>query len=168
MKIITNDAIYIQKNDIFYLRHTNLYIPIPSSVDYINISDKDRYEFIKYEDEKDIEFLKNLDLIINYDEFKDLSEEEIINLGQSIAQEKNRIANKFNSMPEKFREENIDIVEEKCKLLGFKMYSLRDLLLFKKGMLKMNLPDGIPYPSEYHQNEDKGLKKILKKIFKNK
>ena len=171
MKIITDDSVYVQKNDIAYLNQTDL--PIPASIfmkvfgnRIVIIDDSNRYEFVKFNAPEEIEFFKGLSWMINYNEVKDLSEEETIALGQNIAQEKNEIATKFNSMSEKERKENMQMVQQ-CELLDFKMYSLRDILWFKQGHIKMDLPEGIEYPISF-QNPENGVQKLIKSIFKKK
>ena len=131
------------------------------------IDDSNRYEFEKFEDVDKIEFFKGLDWIVDYNSVKDLSDDEIIEIGQSIAQLKNQIAQKFNSMSEDEREENLDMVTQ-CELLDFKMYSLRDILWFKQGHLKMTLPEGIDSPKEFNQKKEKGIQKLMKRIFNKK
>lgn len=65
MKIITDDAVYVQKNDITYLNQylslSNL--PIPSSIfekvfgsNIIIIDNSNGYKFIKFDKPKEIEF----------------------------------------------------------------------------------------------------------------
>ncbi len=158
MKIITENAVYVQKNDIAYLHHTDL--PIPASIfmkvfgnGIVIINNDNRYDFFKFEDPSEIEFFNGLDWIIDYDSVKDLSDDEIIEMGQSIAQSKNQIAKQFNSMSLKERKKNLDMVTQ-CELLDFKMYSLRDILLFKQGQLKMTLP-----------NKEKKIQKLMRNIF---
>ena len=79
MKIVTDKAVYIQKNDI--IRLSQSYLNIPESVflqiyatGVIIADDKDKYEFIKIEGDKEIDFFKSIDWIIDYNEVKDLSE----------------------------------------------------------------------------------------------
>ena len=174
MKIITKDAAYVQKNDITFLNNTD--IPIPASIflkmfgtGVVIIDDSNRYEFMKYEEKDEIEFFKNLDWIIDYNEVKDLTEEEFIKFGQSIADEKNAIAKKFNAMSNEEKENNMNMVSE-CELLDFKMYSLRDILWFKQGHLKMTLPKIEESYIETNEPTDnsKGIKKLVKTIFKKK
>ena len=141
MKIMTDDAVYVQKNDLAYLNQTDL--PIPASI------------FMKV-------FGSGVDWMIDYNEVKDLSEEETIALGQSIAEEKNRIAQKFNSMSLKERNRNMDLVFQ-CELLDFKLCSLRDILFFKQGHIKMELPEMENISTEIVQ--EKGIKKLIKTIF---
>lgn len=147
MKIITNDAIYVQKNDIGYLNQTN--ITIPASIfmkvfgkGIVIIDNSNRYEFVKFEDQKEIEFFKGLDWIINYEDVRYLDEKEILKSGETISQEINNIAKTFNKMSEKEMAVNMDMVDE-YELLKYKLYSLRDVLDFTRGELKFNLPEGV-------------------------
>lgn len=126
------------------------------------IDDSNRYEFVTFEAPEEIKFFKDIDWMINYNEVKDFSEEEIIALGQSIAEEKNNIAYRFNSMTPEERKENMDMVSQ-CELLDFKMYSLRDVLWFKQGHIKMELPEGVDLPVGFEQG--RGIKKLIKIIF---
>lgn len=161
MKIITENAVYVQKNDIAYLNRAELTIPASIFMKVFGngiviINDSNRYEFVKFESPEEIEFFKGIDWIIDYNEVKDLSEEETIALGQSIAEEKNNIAHRFNSMTPEEREYNEELVTQ-CELLDFKMYSLRDFLWFKQGHIKMKLP------KEFEQ--EKGIRKLIRTIF---
>lgn len=159
MKIINSDSVYVQKNDIAYLNSSDL--PIPASV-YMKvfgkgvtiINDSNRYDFVKFEEKSEIEYFKGLDWMIDYNKVKDLSEDEIIKLAESIGEERDEIASTFNSMPEEERKQHTDMVT-KCDLLEFKFYSLRDILWFKQGHISMNLPEN-------------GKKKVLKRNKKTK
>lgn len=166
MKIITHNAAYIQNNDILYLSHSDY--PIPASIflkifgnGRIVINNSNKYDFFKFDDEDEIDFFKNVDWLIDYDEIKDLDEEKALSLGQRISQEKNEIVQTFDSLSEEEKKANMDMITE-CDLLDFKMYSLRDFLSFKQGDISMPLPEGINYPDGY--KESKGLKRVLKRI----
>ena len=120
MKIISDGAVYVQKNDIAYLNSTDLSIPVSIFMKVFGfgltfIDDSNRYYFIKYEEDSEIEYLKGLDWMIDYNEVKDLSDDEIISLGQSIADKKNSIASKFNAMSNEEKNNNIDMITE-CDL----------------------------------------------------
>ena len=159
MKIITNDSAYVQKNDIAYLNSSDL--PIPASIfmkvfgnGVTIINDSNRYDFVKFDEESEIEYFKDLDWMIDYNEVKDLSEDEIIKLAESIGEEQDKIATTFNSMTEEERKNHADMVT-KCDLLEFKFYSLRDVLWFKQGHIPMKLPEGYA--------QEKSIKKLLKR-----
>lgn len=170
MKITTNTKVYVQKNDIAFLNQTDL--AIPASVymklfenGIIFINDDNRYDFYEFDKFEEIDFFDKIDWMIEYTEVKDLSEERIIRLGQSIIQEKNRIARVFNSMKSEEREKNKDLVLQ-CELLDFKLYSLRDFLWFKQGHIKIELPEEVDYPIDFRK--EKGLVRLLKNIFNKK
>ena len=103
MKIITNEFAYVQKNDIAFLNSTDQAIPLSiySKVfgdGYTIIDDSNRYDFVKYEKEKDIEFFNNMEWILDYNEVKDLDEKEIFQLGSALSKKVNEIANYYNSI----------------------------------------------------------------------
>ena len=151
MKIFRNDAVYVQKNDIAYLNNTDLSIPASIFMKVFGsgiviIDDSNRYDFIDFTEPKDIEFFSSLDWIFDYDDVMDLSEEEIMDLGNSIAEKRNEIVNEFSSMDKNEKEKNLSMIQQ-CDLLEFKLLSLRDFLWFKQGHIKIELPDGVGYPS---------------------
>ena len=162
MKIFTANSVYVQKNDIAYLNQTNLAIPASIFMRVFgNIDDSNRYDFVEFDAPEEVQFFKGIDWIIDYNEIKDLSEGEIVALGQSIAEDKNSIAQRFNSMTLEERKENMNL-KSQCELLDFKMYSLEDFLLFKQGRLKMKLPGYVDLPVGFEQ--DKGIRKLIRTI----
>ncbi len=170
MKIITDSVAYVQKNDIAYLNLTDRAIPASIFMKLFGngiviINDSNRYEFVEFEAPEEIEFFKSIDWMIDYNEVKDLSEEETIELACSIAEEQNSIAQRFNSMTPEERENNMSMVSQ-CELLDFKIYSLRDVLWFKQGHIKMELPEGVDFPTEIEQ--EKGIRKWIKTMFNKK
>lgn len=172
MKIITDRAAYVQKNDIIQLNVSDLEIPASIYLKVFGsgitvIDDSNRYEFVKFEEAYEIEFLKSINWIINYDDVKDLSDDEIMEMGNIVLAERSEIADNFNLLSEEERIHNIDNVEEQCDLLEFKFYSIRDFLWFKQGHLKFTLPVMGECPME-QVKEEKGIKKLVKSIFNKK
>lgn len=167
MKIITDNAVYVQKNDMIYLNQSDLAIPTSIFMKVFGngivvIDDSNRFEFVEFDAPEEIEFFKGIDWMIDYNKVKDLSEKEIIAFGQSIAEERNRIAQKLNSMTQEEIKENMNMISQ-YELLDFKMYSLRDVLWFKQGKIKIELPEGVTLPTDFKQ--EKGIKKLIKTMF---
>ena len=150
MKIITDNAVYVQKNDIAYLNSSDLVMPISVFMKVfgkgVTINDdSNRYGFVKFEDESEIDFFKGLDWIIDYNEVKNLGEEQIVDLLNNIGDAQQKVVTTFNSMPEEERRVHSDMVTQ-CELLEFKFYSLRDILWFKQGHIQMELPEDVDIP----------------------
>ena len=91
-----------------------------------------------------------------------MSEDEIIRLIENTLKQRNETEQKFNFMIPKQKKKNINLLFQ-CELLDFKIYSLRDILWFKQGKIKMNLPEGVEYPDGSKQ--EIGARKLIKKIF---
>lgn len=166
MKIITDNVVYVQKNDLAYLSRSEEHIPASIFMKafgdgIVIIDDSNRYEFMKFSAPEEIEFFENLDWMVDYSEVKDLSDEEIMALAQRVCEERNIIAQQFNSMSSEEKKENVSMCF-RCELLDFKMYSLRDFLRFKKGHLKFDLPEGLELPDGEQQRG--GFGKLIRSM----
>ena len=146
MKIFTDDVVYVQKNDIMYL--SNLNIDIPFSIYYklysnpTKIDDSNKYEFIKYDTEEEIETFKRLDWIIDYNDVKDLTIEQLNEMGESVANQKQIAITRLNFMPPYLKKECL-YISEQCKKLNYKMSSIIDIIWLKKGRLTFEFPDEV-------------------------
>ena len=144
MKIVTDNAVYIQNKDIIYLSRIN--VPVPSSLfnqiyndDIVIIDDLNGNGFVKLDKDSEIQFFKSLDWIVDYQNVKDLNIDDFKKLKQKIINEKNQIANQYNSMSDKERKENINIVN-RFDLLEYKLQSLKEILNYKLGQLDIKMP----------------------------
>lgn len=164
MKIFTDNAVYVQKNDIDYLGQTYLEIPVPKKNFDSIVDDSNRYEFVEFNAPEEIQFFREMDCIIDYNEVKDLSEEEIIKLKESVRNEHETIITRYNSLPVEERIKDYKIITQ-CDLLEFKFYSLRDFLWLKQGDLKMKLPEEVDSPTKL--KEEKENKKLSNTMFNN-
>ena len=103
MKIITENAVYVQKNDLGFLNQTNLAIPASIFMKVFGngitiIDDSNRYEFVRFEEESEIDFFKEQDWIVDYNSVKDLGEAEIKEIFDETVNQMDSIARKYNSM----------------------------------------------------------------------
>ena len=146
MKIITDSACYVQRNDLGFLNTTSYSIPASIFNKAFNnsctiINDRNRYDFVKFDEESEIEFFRSLDWIVDYNDVKDLTDSEIYELTKVVRKEHEKIAHSYNDMSNEDKANNYCMVI-KCNLLEFKFYSLRDILWFKQGHIRMNFPSG--------------------------
>lgn len=147
MKIVTYNAVYVQKNDLVYLNYvckTDL-ISIPKKIENdIELIDSDNgFEFVKFREKSEIEYFKGLDWIIDYNEIKGLSIESVIKIWLCIAEEKSLVSMHYNEIP-KEEQINYQNMFKKCKILDLKMYNLlRDIIWLKNGNISLKLPKDI-------------------------
>lgn len=166
MKIVLEDKVYVQNNDLAHLMHAMEGKAIPASIiqkvfgEVFICCDDNRYEFVEFDQPEEIDFFKSFTYSVNYMDLKDLSEEDLIKVGGSIIEHRNTIAQKYNSMTPEEREKNADLRTE-CDMLEFKWMSIRDVVWFKQGHLKMKLPRDV-----VKLEEKNGLMGFFSRLFK--
>ena len=181
MKISTKETVYVQRNDINYLRqfeNMNDYFNIYAKTftnDINIIDDSNRYEFVRFCDPEDIKYFETIDWILDYKDVKSLNEEELIKLGCSFSDQLNELAKVINN-PSTSKSESKKLYEQ-YQRLQYKMYSLRDFIWYKKGMLDMTFPEGIEVENKKTSQEQtekivqekpKLFSKIFNRLRKNK
>lgn len=172
MKIITDDIVYVQKIDLVNLILYNSIVPI--SILYAVygkekspiILDSEKYDFIAFSNQDEIECFKNANWLLDYDNIKDLTEAELCELYNNLSLEAGSLEQRLNldDMGSTGRRNNLNI-ETQYQLLSYKAISLREFMLFRQGIISMNLPMGINYP-EGCKNSGFSLKKSLKQLIK--
>ena len=167
MKIFKDNAVFVQKNDIGFLSESDLSIPYSIFMKVFEdgitvIDDSNRFQFVKFDDELEVDFFRKLDWIIDYNLVKDLSEKQIKSMMNDVLKDKRKLVLIFINMTDEQRKLNSQIVDEWFKL-EYKYFSLEDILKFKKGHIKMLLPEGVSYPNIV---EEKGIKRLIRKVIK--
>lgn len=169
MRIVTEGKVYVQKNDL--LNFVMLDLSIPNSImikffcegDVFTITNNDRYDFIAFDEENDMEFFKKHDWIIDYNVVKDMSEQNLIVLYENLCNEGLALEQELKKMTEEELNNNQDLVT-KYHLLAYKTFSLKDFIWFKKGKIPMTLPEEIDYP-EGMENKKNPFPKKLKSLW---
>jgi hypothetical protein len=169
MKIIKDGKVYVQLNDIRYIVSDLENVSVPSSIidsifkdgKIFVCDDSNRFDFVEFSDEAAIKFFAGADYIVDYLALKDMSEEDLINEGEAIAEQKNNLAKKYNAMSDEDKKKNQKIVT-KCENLVFKMLQIRDIVWIKQGKLDVKMPDnaGDGYKKETFVDK---IKKVFKK-----
>ena len=112
------ETVYVQMQDILYLVHeSNVSVPASIfekvfSVGAVFVTDANRFDFIRFEEEHEVDFFKKLEFVIDYDQYKDFSEEQLIAEVKKLEDKANEIAEKWNDMTSEERRENSELYEE--------------------------------------------------------
>ena len=103
--------------DIMYLSNETD-IPIPATnfekvfTGITVVDDNNRFEFVKFNKDHEVKFFKELGFIIDYDQYKDLTDEQLEEEAQKLQIKANDIADKWNAMNEEERKENKSLYQE--------------------------------------------------------
>lgn len=140
------ETVYVQMQDILYLVHeSNVSVPASIfekvfSVGATFVTDANRFDFIRFEEEHEVDFFKKLEFVIDYDQYKDFSEEQLIAEVKKLEDKANGIAEKWNDMTSEERRENSELYEEHQNL-DYMCRFLCEIYFVKHGKRSMPFPD---------------------------
>ena len=168
MKIFRDNKVYVQRNNIAVLNTVCESIPAKifitlCSEGSIIVGNYNRFNFYEFDNPEIVEYFRQQDWIVDYDEVKGLNQQEMYRLGDEVVEEMNNAATEYNAMSQEEREQHPEL-RERHALLRNKLTELGDVYLFLNGKLKMNLPEGIEGPTP----KKKGIKQFVKSIFQSK
>lgn len=160
MKLLINKKMYVQVKDILFIIKLlpKIDIEYPKSflikvLDKTYIKDeKNKYEFIEFETQEEIDFFKKLDFIIDYKDYKKISYDKMNKYIQDIGNELNILSDKYHDLNEEEQNKKYDKYNTLFEKKYYKMESIRELYKIKTGKLQIDIP-----------SKAKKLKKIFKK-----
>ena len=151
------EAVYVQIHDIMYLSHETGR-PIPASIftkvcttGVTIVTDANRFEFVRFDDESDVEFFKKLDFIIDFDQYKDLTDEQLEEEAQKLETRANEIAKTWNSMSEEERRKNSSLFKEH-RNISYMIKFLSEIYAVKHGKRTMPFPEFVSVPKKPKRN----------------
>ena len=145
------EMVYVQMEDIMYLNQTD--IPIPASIytkvfnGIVIINDSNRFDFVRFDEEHEIKFFSELEFIIDYDQFKDLNDEQLEKEAQQLVTKAKQIANKWNTMNSNERKHNTNLLQEH-ENLEYMLKFLCEVYAVKHGKRFMHFPDFVKLPKK--------------------
>lgn len=139
------EVVYVQMQDIMYLHHETD-IPIPATIfmkvftGVTIVTDANRFNFVRFEEEHEVKFFRELEFIIDFDQYKVFSDEQLEEEVHRILARATDIATKWNGMKPEEREENYSLYEEH-RNLGYMLEFLCEIYAVKHGERSMPFPE---------------------------
>ncbi len=145
------EVVYVQRQDMVHLFESN--IAFPASI-YNKVFDQpvgiidetNRFEFIKFEKESEVEFFKKIKSIIDLDDYKDLTEEQFMEKMEKMVDEANSIGYSWNAMNLQDRVKNQNLFWER-EDLEYMLTFLCELFFVLRGEKTMPFPDFVVLPT---------------------
>lgn len=144
MKVFKNGKVYVQNEDLILILRSGELVPTSVLEKFygngpVIIVQDNMEDYVEFEETDQVEFFKRLDWIVDYDEVKNLSTEELEKLYDATKDEMVKIRNKYSDLSQ-----NDDCYEKdsiRFELLGNKLYSLSKIQYFKARKLELALPN---------------------------
>lgn len=138
------EVVYVQIQDIVELNQSDMTIPASIYLNAFNeigfVYDSNRFNFVRLDEEQEVKFFRELDFVIDYDKYKDLSDEQLEEEWKKLANKSNEIAKKWNYMSDDEREKNSNIFQEH-ENLEYMMKFLTEIYAIKHNKKMMQFPD---------------------------
>lgn len=138
MKIITEDAVYIERKDFVFL--LSLDIPLSTSVFFksfdkklTTLTEKNQHELIKMNGKYEKKFFSNLDWILDYEELKNINDVEITNQIKELDNKRHELLKEYISFNEIQKINNKNVLT-KIRILEYKIDALKEYLLSKRNI----------------------------------
>lgn len=160
------EAVYVQMQDIMYISN-EIDMPIPASIftkvftGVVIVNDSNRFNFVRFDEEHEVKFFRDLDFIIDYDKYKDLTDEQLEEEGEKLENNANEIVKKWNSMNEEERQENSSLFDEYNNIV-YMLKFISEVYAVKHGKRSMPFPDFVKMPEKQKNKTFFGKKKDVK------
>lgn len=143
------ETVYVQMQDIMYLNQSDM--PIPASI-YTKVftgitivNDSNRFDFVSFNEEHEVKFFRELEFVIDYDQYKDLTDEQLEEEGYKLATKANEVAAKWKSMSSDERKKNSNLLQEH-ENIGYMLNFLSEIYAVKHGKRYMPFPTFVKLP----------------------
>ena len=142
------EVVYVQLRDIMELKSSD--IPMPASIrtkvykkgeiSIVAVDNSNWFNFVKFDEASEVEFLKKIEFILDYDEFKDMNDDQLQKERDKLATKFSESVEKLDSMSEDETEESKNL-ERKCENLGYMLNSLMEIYEIKHNKRTMPFPE---------------------------
>lgn len=143
------ETVYVQMQDIMQLNQSDM--PIPESI-YTKVftgitivNDSNRFDFVSFDEAHEVKFFRELEFVIDYDQYKELTDEQLGEKGHKLVMKANEIAEKWNSMSSDEREQNSNLFQEH-ENIEYMLNFLSENYAIKHGKRSMPFPDFVKLP----------------------
>lgn len=140
------ETVFVQKQDIDFLLNNSSISTEPIVKEMLvaktrGIDDSDVSTFIEFDDELIVEFLKHIDFIIDYMQYKDLSDVELKSQIIKLQQQAKDICDKCNSMsPEEFAKQKTQLYKKHEDII-YMSEAVDDIYSLRYNYMNIVLPD---------------------------
>ena len=142
------EVVYVQMQDLVYLMNETD-IAIPASIvmqvfggGTVIVTNENRFDFVRFDDAEEVKYFRDLDFILDYGEYKDLSDDQLEERYQKFAVRINEIVEKWNKMSVAKRKKSVALYAE-YQNLNYIIKFLHEIYNIKHGTSIISFPSFI-------------------------
>lgn len=138
------ETVYVQMQDIIQLNQSDIAIPASIYTKVFTgvtiVDDSNRFEFVKFDEEHEVKFFRELEFIIDYGRYKELTDDQLAEEGHKLVTRANKIAEKWNCMSSDERQKNTSLLQEH-ENIGYMLKFLSEIYAVRHGKRSMPFPE---------------------------
>lgn len=140
------EVVYVQMQDIMQLNQSDMFIPASIYSKGITIvDDSNRFKFVRFDNEQEVDFFKKIDFILDYDYYKNFTDRQLDKEWKKYAIQANEIAKRWNSISPNERNQNKNLLQEH-ENLEYMLSFLSEIYAIKHGKMSMPFLDFVKLP----------------------
>ena len=138
MKVILGKSLYVQKKDIIFLNLVDVLLPesIAFELDGINIENEN--EFVKIDDVNVIDFFMNLDFIVDYNLYRNITIDEYYMVDLDLLFQLKKMENEYERLVIDDDLKKLYLIDE-TKKIEYKRNEMMNILKFRCGDISVML-----------------------------
>lgn len=145
MKVFINNKVYVQKCDLVYILKGAAGTSFPISIidifgSTVKPFDEASNDFVEFSSKEEKDFFKKCDWIVDYDFFKDMSDDDIVNYRSQLIEEKVKMVKEYNNLADKIGERLLYKKYINIELMEHKIWSVNEVRQYKNGNANFELP----------------------------
>lgn len=109
------------------------------------VTDANRFEFVRFEEEHEVKFFRNLKFIIDFDQYKGFTDEQLEGEAHKLGAKANEIAEKWNDITPEERRKTVELYEEYYNLV-YMLNFLSEIYAVKHSKKSMPFPKFVEMP----------------------
>ena len=145
MKYFKNDKVYVNFNDLINMPQLASY-SLPGIIrkglgeNYIVIDESNRFNFAEFDLPEEVEYFKNQDWIIDYDEYKFMTDEELEEAARRKNQEIQLLIESYNNLSEEEQMNSYHMIRQHRRL-WHQLQDLKAINLYRNNELNLDVPE---------------------------
>ena len=135
------EVVYVQIQDIIHLYNNTFPKPaLNVLIALSSVNDSNRFDFVRFDEEDEVSFFKDLEFIIDYDKYKDFTDEQLEKEIKKLAKKANEIVVQWYNMSVRKRKQNYNLLQEH-ENLKYMIDFLFEIYQVKHNKRKMPFPE---------------------------
>ena len=140
------EVVYVQVQDIMYLDSTvpvipaSIYLKLLGDEGKVFVTDANRFDFVRFESEEEVDYFKKMDFIVDFNEYKNYTDKQMYEVCNKFIKKANELEKAWSEMSDAEKKQNKQMLQEHDHL-EYILSWLFEICAIKLDRGRTSLPD---------------------------